>query len=196
MTDMAEIKSNVPPERKAPSTGHGNESPKEDRLNEIRGSQAYQQLKDKFVEGQIDVRRGIPRNSLAIGDLVDILDVYLQVAESDPRMAFQSVENIARIHLGVDIDVGTERELGILHYEAPVSFHRDNPLYTIPVDLQRILDQQLGELSHYPGGIRIRANLGEKDFFHLFFPNLQGDDDGKPVKEIFEELHLPVVSMI
>jgi len=66
-------------------------------LDELRELQAYKNLKGKFADSGVDYKTGLSKNGLTVGDLVDILSLYLTAAQGSTDGAFRAVANIAEI---------------------------------------------------------------------------------------------------
>lgn len=134
--------------------GHKDKSASKDNIEQLRTSGVYQRLKDKFTEGKLDVRGGFQEGDLTVGDLVDVLHLYLVATESSTRGIFQPIAEMARLSLGDDVQKTATEELKRLSRMDvnPESFDRENALYSLPVNIQQAIDEGKDELTHYPGG--------------------------------------------
>lgn len=168
------------------------------RLGEIRKCEAYGRLKARFILGNKDVRNGIGEDDLTVGDLVDIISLYLAAAETNFRGGYVTIARIIRETVGAEERALLTDELDKLaHYGTTQdSLDRTSPLYLLRVNLRRVIEGEMGEICHEPGGIRI-VEREDQAFqptgrYALVSENLQQLDSGKPIEQVFGEVGLPV----
>jgi hypothetical protein len=174
----------------------------QDRQEAIRNSEPFKRLQTKFARIGEDARSGLMDNQLTVGDLVDILDLYLEAAESDKRGACSTIARIINKTVPAEQLTSMAEELKKLSGITlrPSDLDRTHPLYSLSINLRLVMETGSEELSHYAGGIVI-AELRDDSFEHtgkyaLILTNRHQMDDGKPIRQIFEEVGLPVISNI
>lgn len=179
-----------------------------DVLEKYRQLEPYKRLKERFISGA--VKDGIPPDGLTVGDLVDILQIYLECSGGELFGKLPVIKEIVRLEclrtgFKPTDEFKTEyQKLGnsSLSFD---SLDRSNPLYLMAVDLPAIAkttDVSLRsrvELTHYPGGLVIQPEKDtfDKPKFEINLTNNQFADKGKTfIAALFRELNLPVRSNI
>ena len=180
-----------------------------DPIDKYRKLEAYTRLKTKFE--QLKYQEGIPAIGLTVGDIVDILSVYLNAAESSSEGKGKIIAIAVEHTLGKSSEKpGDEilQELKILSDSGTVleNLNREHPLYSTNIDLEVAtakMDPSGGssiDLSHYPGGIMISKKSGRNigiPGYEILLTNRQQADQGKTfIADLFNELKLPIRSSI
>lgn len=173
----------------------------EAKLSSLRLSEPYRRLKDRVAGGEINVEQGLKSDSLTVGDLVDIVQLYRLAADAGSNEgAFKRIASIAGTQLSHAV---SETEVEAVEIERlaissamPKDLDRNSPIYKRKVSLQQALADGFEHLIHYPGGLTIEKKRGEDDRYQLLLLNHHSVDDGKPIAQIFKEVGLPVRSNI
>lgn len=157
----------------------------------------FDRLRTKFQSSD-RVQTGFGAADLTVGDLVDIQTVYTYVT-------YGGVTSMNTQPLAIALDtlgLGTEHAPEIQKLNSNQPLDRTNSLYTIPIDLDRLMaanskyQVERGlELAHMPGGISISHQDKSNPRFIITFSDRQQSDSrtGKlPIlRAIFNQLGLP-----
>ncbi|OGK23451.1 hypothetical protein A3A46_03335 [Candidatus Roizmanbacteria bacterium RIFCSPLOWO2_01_FULL_37_13] len=172
----------------------------QDKINTLKELEVFKRLQVKFTGVGMGVRSGLNEDQLSVGDLVDILDLYLRAAESDTRGKCSTIARIVEVSFPVEQLTLVAEELKKLKDNSlkPSDLNRTYSLYSLPINLRRVTEEDLGELSHYPGGIMI-TELKDESYkptgkYTLLLTNRQQADNENltRIKQIFGEVGLPV----
>lgn len=173
---------------------HLNIEPKKSGETEKRHDNAsYLRLKKRFVESGRGLSEGMSADSITFGELCDACYVYCDLADGGYDMAKRTLLNIARDQLE-----GLLPEIKSLIeniFEANVKEALDSDTYNHKIDLGRIIDGEMDDLTHYPGGFELQKI--DTDRYGFFIANRQRASDGKfEIEVAFKEVGLPVRSNI
>jgi hypothetical protein len=176
-------------------------APPKNGIEVALASAAFQRLRERFGTRPEVAETGFGKDDLTVGDLVDILDLYL-TARDDKGMGFAPVAEMV-------VDTISEatwkeewnQELTKLHKASKTGgLDRQSPLYALSVGLDRITNPSRvsgGELSHHPGGITIDGKSPlSTNRYQVMLTNRGQQDNGLPIKDVFVKAGLPVDSNI
>ena len=175
-----------------------------DKLGTVRELDAFKRLQVKFAQGNPNVRAGLGQSDLTVGDLVDIVHLYAVSSGSQTQGRYREiVQMLGGLSANQNLEETVNSELAKLNSVSadPKDLDRENPLYSIAVDLSLIASENPFELTHYPGGLKIaeliEQNKQPKAMYTLVVHDRQQKiDKGRPIKQAFEEVGLPVRSNI
>lgn len=167
-----------------------------DQKEALRQSPHYERLK-KSLEGK-EFPGYFGDEDLSFGEVADTAFLYLEGVQTDPKDAVKALNKIAQSQFSQDYDKAVDLITRMISQGEPID--PDEDLYKKTVSIEKIIQMKLGELSHYPGGIKIK----EKSFlkkdrgkYVFWLSNRQNRDKGEQwVKEVMEETGVPVISNI
>jgi len=163
----------------------------------VRKSLSYSRLHSRMLKK--DSESVINKGELSFGELVDAVFIYCSLSGggffhveqvlNSIVISFVDLDNVEEYHVFID---------NVFSRDASENLQNINiNVYEHVLNTNDIIQNSLGVISHYPGGIKLKESAEHDQGYAFLLTNRQQADNGKIyIKDFFRELGLPVKSEI